>query len=146
MNEFSCEIKKLLVLWPDPSFLYKKTCIWFCKFKDLFRFLKQFCNQLNEIHVLSSLLFISDSQNKDQTKFSLWLANIIISELIKRLINLETVRLWLLNYQAVILKDRSRESISAGNCQVFLLRFCVKGGYYYPLLPVKAIERQQTYL
>ena len=24
MDKISCEIKKLLVLWPDPSFLYKK--------------------------------------------------------------------------------------------------------------------------
>ena len=26
MDKISCEIKKLLVQWPDPSFLYKKTC------------------------------------------------------------------------------------------------------------------------
>ena len=27
MDKLSCEIKKCLVLWPDPSFLPKKTCI-----------------------------------------------------------------------------------------------------------------------
>ena len=32
MNKISCEIKKLLVLWPDPSLLYKK------------RVFKAFCN------------------------------------------------------------------------------------------------------
>ena len=39
MAKFSCEIKKLLVLGADPSFLYKKTCTGSLSTKPKFNFL-----------------------------------------------------------------------------------------------------------